>query len=135
MIDKFNIRVYGICIVDGKILALREEYAGENLLKLPGGGLEFGETTIDCLKREFLEELNLQVKIKNHFYTQEEFLVSRFKSNEQLLTIYYLCEIENIEDLIIVDPLIENIEWIALTENNPLDLPIDRIVFEKLMLV
>ena len=132
MIDKFNIRVYGICIVNDKILALKEEYAGQTLIKLPGGGLEFGETTIDCLKREFSEELNLSIKIKSHYYTQEEFLVSRFKSNEQLLTIYYLCEIENLEDLIISDPLIEQIMWLPITEDNQLELPIDRIVFEKI---
>lgn len=132
MIDKINIRVYGICIKDKKILALHEEYAGELLTKLPGGGLEYGESTLDCLKREFMEELNLHISIKEHFYTQEEFLVSRFKDNEQLLTIYYLCEIEKEEDLLIIDPCIESADWLSLEQENPFQLPIDKIVFEKL---
>lgn len=132
MIDKINIRVYGICIKNNQILALHEEYAGDFLLKLPGGGLEYGESTIDCLKREFMEELNLHINIKEHFYTQEEFLVSRFKDNEQLLTIYYLCHIENEEDLLIMDPCIESADWIPLDGENIFQLPIDKIVFEKL---
>ena len=36
-IDRFNIRVYALCIEDQKILTLFESYAGEKLIKLPGG--------------------------------------------------------------------------------------------------
>lgn len=130
MIDKINIRVYALCIKDHKILALHEEYAGDFLIKLPGGGLEFGEGTLECLKREFREELNLEIKVIEHFYTQDDFLVSRFRDNEQLLTIYYLAEILNEEDLLILDPCIEKTEWFSLEGENPFPLPIDRRVFE-----
>ncbi|WP_374443248.1 NUDIX domain-containing protein [Epilithonimonas sp.] len=130
MIDKINIRVYALCIKDKKILALHEEYAGDFLIKLPGGGLEFGESTIECLKREFQEELNLDIEVKDHFYTQDDFLVSRFRDNEQLLTVYYLAEILNEEDLLILDPCIEKTEWIPLEGENPFPLPIDQRVFE-----
>lgn len=130
MIDKINIRVYALCIKDDKILALHEEYAGDFLTKLPGGGLEFGESVIECLKREFQEELNLEIEVIEHFYTQDDFLVSRFRDNEQLLTIYYLAEIKNEEDLLILDPCIEKAEWISLDGDNPFLLPIDKRVFE-----
>jgi len=130
MIDKINIRVYALCIKDNKILALHEEYAGDFLTKLPGGGLEFGESTIDCLKREFQEELNLDIQVTEHFYTQDDFLVSRFRDNEQLITIYYLAEIINEEDLLILDPCIEKTEWFDLDGENPFQLPIDKRVFE-----
>ena len=130
MIDKINIRVYALCIKDKKILALHEEYAGDHLLKLPGGGLEFGESTIECLKREFQEELNLDINVTEHFYTQDDFLVSRFRDNEQLITIYYLAEILNEQDQLILDPCIEKTEWFALDGDNPFALPIDKRVFE-----
>ena len=130
MIDKINIRVYALCIKDNKVLALHEEYAGDFLLKLPGGGLENGESLVECLKREFQEELNLEIEVKEHFYTQDDFLVSRFRENEQLLTIYYLAEIKNEEDLLILDPCIEKAEWIPLDGENPFPLPIDKRVFE-----
>ena len=133
MIDKINIRVYAIYLNEkNELMALDEGYAGEKLIKLPGGGLEFGEGTIECLHREFAEELNLKIEVLEHFYTQEDFLVSRFRENEQLLTIYYTVNILNLEDLNILDESIEKVKWISLHEENPLPLLIDKIVFEKL---
>ena len=133
MIDKLNIRVYATAVKDGKVLVLHEEYAGEQLMKLPGGGLEFGEGVLDCLHREFEEELNVKIKILGHLYTQEDFVVSRFRENEQLLTIYYLVEIIDENDFLIMDPCIEKTEWIPIhIDENPFILPVDKIAFEKL---
>lgn len=133
MVDKINIRVYAAAIKNGKVLALLEEYAGDHLMKLPGGGLEFGEGILDCLHREFEEELNCKIRILGHLYTQEEFLVSRFRANEQLLTIYYMVEIIDNDEFLIMDPCIEKIEWIPIDNyENPFPLPIDKIAFEKL---
>lgn len=133
MIDRINIRVYAIYFNENQeLMALDEGYAGEKLVKLPGGGLEFGEGTVECLHREFGEELNLKIEVLEHFYTQEDFLVSRFRENEQLLTIYYRVNILNLEDLQIMDESIEKIKWISLEEENPLPLPIDQLVFQKL---
>ncbi|MGV8914622.1 MAG: NUDIX domain-containing protein [Kaistella sp.] len=133
MIDKINVRVYAAAVKDKKVLVLFEEYAGEYLMKLPGGGLEFGEGVLDCLRREFDEELNIKINIIEHLYTQEEFLVSRFRANEQLLTLYYVVEIVDETEFLIMDPCIEKAEWISLeTEENPFTLPVDQIVFEIL---
>ena len=132
MIDKINIRVYAIYLNEkNELMALDEGYAGEKLIKLPGGGLEFGEGTIECLHREFAEELNLKIEVLEHFYTQEDFFVSRFRENEQLLTIYYNVNILNLDELKILDESIENVKWISLHEENPLPLPIDKIVFQN----
>nr|WP_314490397.1 NUDIX hydrolase [uncultured Chryseobacterium sp.] len=133
MINKINVRVYACAVKDKKVLTLFEEYAGQPLLKFPGGGLEFGEGLTDCLHREFDEELNVKIDIVEHLYTQEDFLVSRFRENEQLLTIYYMVKITNEEDFLILDPCIEKAEWLPIdTEVNPFSLPVDKIVFEKL---
>ena len=133
MIDKLNIRVYATAIKDEKVLVLHEEYAGEQLMKLPGGGLEFGEGLLDCLHREFEEELTVKINSLGHLYTQEDFVVSRFRDNEQLLTVYYLVEIIDENDFLIMDPCIEKTEWIPInTDENPFILPVDKIAFEKL---
>lgn len=133
MIDKINIRVYACILKDEQLMILHEEYAGEKLLKLPGGGLEFGEGLIDCLHREFAEELNVKIKILEHLYTQEEFVQSKFHDQEQLLTIYYTAEIVDEENLKILDPTIDFIDWIDIRAvENPFPLPVDRIAFEKL---
>lgn len=135
IIDRFNIRVYALLIEDGKIMILKEPYAGEILYKFPGGGIEFGEGIIAGLRRELKEELNLELKNYKHFYTQEEFLVSKFRKNEQLLTIYYRIEIEDIEALQMLDNNIEKIIWVPLNELSPqhVNLPIDKKVIEMLM--
>lgn len=133
MIDKMNIRVYACAVKDKKVLTLFEEYAGDHLMKFPGGGLEYGEGLLECLHREFDEELNVKVDVVEHLYTQENFLVSRFRENEQLLTIYYIVNIINEEDFLILDPCIEKTEWIPIDQpGNPFPLPVDQIVFEKL---
>ena len=133
MIDKINVRVYGTVVKNNTVLTLYEEYAGEHLMKFPGGGLEFGEGLTDCLHREFEEELNVKIRIIDHLYTQEDFLVSRFRDNEQLLSIYYLVEIVDENEFLIIDPCIEKIEWTPIIQpENPFQLPIDKIVFDKL---
>ena len=133
MIDKINVRVYATIVKDKKVLVLHEEYVGEQLMKFPGGGLEFGESELECVQRELDEELNIKVKNIEHLYTQEDFLVSKFRNSEQLLTIYYLAEMIDENELLILDPCIDKIEWVSLeTEENPFPLPIDKIVFDVL---
>ncbi|WP_312820050.1 NUDIX hydrolase [Kaistella carnis] len=133
MIDKMNVRVYAAILKDGKVMVLHEEYVGQQLLKFPGGGLELGEGVLECVQRELEEELNIKVKNIEHLYTQEDFLASKFRAGEQLLSIYYVAEMTDENDLLIIDPCIEKIEWISLdTEENPFPLPIDNIAFEKL---
>lgn len=132
-IDKFNVRVYGLLVHEHQLMVLKEPYAGEILYKFPGGGVEFGEGLTACLDRELQEELNLKLKSHVHFYTQESFLASKFRENEQLLTIYYLIEVEDISSLKILDTNIEALLWIPLEILNPdhVNLPIDQYVVEK----
>lgn len=134
-IDRFNIRVYALIIHQDAILILKEPYAGEILYKFPGGGLEFGESLIEGLKRELKEELNLNLTEASHFYTQEEFMVSKFRANEQLLTIYYKAKVDNIENLTKFDQAIQELIWVPLKElsTNHVNLPIDQVVVKKLM--
>ena len=73
----FNIRVYGILLGEkNKVLVSDEFIRGEYYTKFPGGGLEFGEGTRACLKREFKEEMNLEVSITDHIYTTDFFQMS-----------------------------------------------------------
>lgn len=132
-INNFNIRVYGICLNEKKeILILKEKFQSEILYKFPGGGLEFGEGILDCLRREFFQELNLKFHHYQHFYTQEDFLVSKFKENDQIITIYYVLDIENFDHLKIEDSCIEEVIWWDLNQKNPLNLPIDKKVYHLL---
>lgn len=134
-ITSLNVRVYALLIKDSKLLFLDEMYAGQSLLKLPGGGLELGEGPKETLEREFMEELNLSIEVKEHFYTQDYFLKSRFKPNEQLLTIYYKVDCSDFSAVKITDDGIKGLVWIPLSELNPekVQLPVDKVVVEKLI--
>jgi 8-oxo-dGTP diphosphatase len=86
----FNIRVYGILLDSQQRLLVSDEFIrGAYITKLPGGGLEFGEGTRDCLKREFKEETGLDVEIGEHFYTTDFFQISAFNQKDQIISIYY----------------------------------------------
>lgn len=86
----FNIRVYGILINDKKQVLVADEYVRGGLYtKFPGGGLEFGEGTRDCLKRELNEELGIEAEIGDHIYTTDYFQMSAFRPDDQIISIYY----------------------------------------------
>lgn len=59
-----RIRVSGILKKDNKILFVKHRKKGEEYFLLPGGGVDFGETFEIALKREFLEEVNLDIDVK-----------------------------------------------------------------------
>ena len=86
----FNVRVYGILIGENKqVLVSDELIRGGYYTKFPGGGLEFGEGTRDCLKREFKEEMDLDVSVGDHLYTTDYFQMSAFNPEHQIISIYY----------------------------------------------
>lgn len=90
-INQFNIRVYGILIDEGKVLVSDEFRLGIFMTKFPGGELNFGEGTKDCLHREFLEELNSEIDIISHYYTTDFFQPTNLLPfTFQLINVYYL---------------------------------------------
>ncbi len=89
----FNIRVYGILLGEDNSVLVSDEYIrGGYYTKFPGGGLEFGEGTRECLKREFKEEMNLDVSVTDHFYTTDFFQISAFNPGHQIISIYYFAK-------------------------------------------
>lgn len=129
-LEGFNVRAYAICENEGKILVVHEYFKGKIFCKLPGGGVEFGEGILDCLRREFMEELNVEIEILHHLYTQEDFVESIVDDGKQLLLIYYAVKVVNPEAMIVNTSDINRFEWVDLNEN-PFWLPIDKIVLEK----
>lgn len=143
--DKFfNVRVYGLLVNDGKLLVSDEYCAGTYMTKLPGGGLEFGEGTAECIVREFMEETALAVKVKEHFYTTDFFVLSQFNTKGQLISIYYVVETD--DDLTVLKtvneqfenlPAVEdsqNLRWQSLSNlhEEAMTLPVDKVVVRML---
>jgi ADP-ribose pyrophosphatase YjhB (NUDIX family) len=87
----FNVRVYGILLDEQNRLLVSDEFIrGDYITKLPGGGLEIGEGTRDCLAREFVEETGLKVSVGEHLYTTDFFQISAFNKKDQIISIYYM---------------------------------------------
>ena len=88
---RITIRVYGIILSErDEVLLSDETYRGHRFTKFPGGGLEYGEGTLDCLRREIREETGCRIEILRHLYTTDFFQESLFHPGIQVISIYYL---------------------------------------------
>lgn len=140
----FTIRVYGLIIKGENVLLSDEFQLGQPMTKFPGGGLEYGEGTIDCLRREFREELQQEIENTRHFYTTDFFQQAKFFKNTQLISIYYQADwvdqgalsypVENAPDY---SRLKQNgdmhFRWCPITEIvRQLTFPVDKKVGEML---
>jgi len=131
----FNVRVYGILIKDNTVLVSDEMHAGRSITKFPGGGLQFGEGTHECLKREFMEELQMEISIVKHFYTVDFFQASAFDASQQVISIYYLVKNESGKQIQQNAEYDEHtLRWVPLQSIIPTEFtfPIDQKVAELL---
>ncbi|MDB5252642.1 MAG: hydrolase [Flaviaesturariibacter sp.] len=147
-----NVRVYGVLIDEERgVLVSDELIRGGRYTKFPGGGLEVGEGTRDCLKREFLEEMDLAVEVGAHLYTTDYYQPSAFHADHQILSIYYyVTPLEPINTRISTEPFdfdeeqmeryrqhgetesFRFVPWEQLTEDT-VNLPIEKRVVQRLL--
>lgn len=140
MDERFVIRVYAIIINERNDVLLSDEYMVDTFMtKFPGGGMEFGEGTIECLKREAIEELGQSIEIISHFYTTDFYQKTLFRENTQLISIYYRArftepirfKISEIPfDFTEISNGSQSFRWRSITDLSPEELtfPIDRVV-------
>jgi len=85
----FNIRTYGILINEKREILISDEiYEGKQFTKFPGGGLELGESLPDAIKREFIEECDLEIADIQLLYITDSVVPSAF-NDSQVLGVYY----------------------------------------------
>lgn len=142
---QFIIRIYGLVINQQNELLISDEYVLETYMtKFPGGGLEFGEGPVDCLKREFKEECKGQ-EIENirHFYTTGFYQKALFYKDAQLISIYYLADLKKplqfkisakAFDFEIKNGLGQSFRWVKIKDlkEDAITFPIDKFVVRKL---
>ncbi len=150
MITKnFNIRVYAIILNDKENAVLVADEYQKNMFmtKFPGGGLHFGEGTIECLRREIEEEIEGNLTHITHFYTTDFFQQDFFNPNRQLISIYYKAKLITNKTfptsaLPLISAYDDNIHngyiafrWHPLSELNKkfFTFPIDQYVCEMLL--
>lgn len=143
--DRFTIRVYGILINRFSEVLLTDEFRfNRRMTKFPGGGLKYGEGTIDCLRREFIEELEQEPFNIKHFYTTDFYQPTALVTPpKQLISIYYTLDVPAPEKIrLAIHPFdFEDVEgaqtfrWVphdALTTDE-VTFPVDKKVVEMII--
>ncbi len=87
--DRPLVAVGGVIINGNKVLLVKRAHPpNKDMWAIPGGKLEYGETLEDAVKREMLEETNLQVKIVNLLS-----LIQMIKEGFHYVILDFLCEV------------------------------------------
>ena len=71
--NRVRLRVCGICLAGEQVLLVNHRGVGplENFWIPPGGGVHFGESAIEALRREFLEETGLEIRVGEFMFVNE----------------------------------------------------------------
>lgn len=128
---QFMIKVSCAIIVEsGKVLCVQRSQKMSHPLKweFPGGKIEEGETSVQSLKREIFEELNLEVeiteKLKTYDYTYDKELKVRLFP--------FICKIISGKIRVVEH---RDFIWLEPDKMNKIDfLEADRVIIEDLIL-
>ena len=122
--DKFKeIRpiAFGLAIKNNKLLVSEgfDKVKNETFYRCLGGGIEFLEKSEEALKREFLEEINVDITVKDFLGISENIFTYQGKKAHELI-LFYSIEIsdENYqEEYKVIDDHGETIaKWIDINE-------------------
>lgn len=115
--------VIGVIRKDSKyLLTLRDDPDSEDGSKFkdhwqfPGGGLEFGESLKECLRRELLEEIGTEVKIGPMLPK----IFTEVRGGWHGLLVCYLCELVDPEVEIVLNEEASDYAWKTVEEIEPL---------------
>lgn len=145
MIVRFNVRAYFIVFDESwtNVLLSDECIQGKNYTKFPGGGVELGEGITDALHREAKEELGQAIELTGHFYTTEYFVASLFRSEDQMISVYYTARLRDKQTFAthsarfqfeLSDNQEQAFRWFPLKEltEDEMSFPIDKTVVARL---
>ncbi|SFJ32344.1 NUDIX hydrolase [Thermoflavimicrobium dichotomicum] len=85
---KFNYRIAGILIHDGKVLLHREK--DQEIWALPGGRAEMMEPSAETIVREIKEEIGLDVRVERLIWVAEQFFTYKGVRTHELGFFYLL---------------------------------------------
>ena len=107
-----KVRVGGIIRNENKILLLKYSYSSQTVWNIPGGNVDKDEPLAEALKREFQEELQVQIEVGEVLHVAEVFV-------QQKMKLHIFFEVKILQGTPKLNPLetsAEAFEWIALNE-------------------
>lgn len=80
----------GLLIRDGKLLVMRgyDEKKDNYFYRCLGGGIEYGEKSDEALRREFKEEIDLEIDIKKFLGIEENIFTYNGKLGHEIVFYY-----------------------------------------------
>lgn len=105
--NKFNFRVAGIAIHNHRILLHTTEK--DDFWNLPGGRVEFNESTDQTIKREIKEELDIEIQMSKLLFVNEDFFEYEDKRYHEI-GFYYLIDFPDGHEVLTKDGEFKGIE-------------------------
>ncbi len=99
---ELKIRPLAVALIEkeNKVLAIKgyDDVKEQTFFRLVGGGIEFGETGQETIKREFMEELGFEPKDIEYYTTVENIFEFNGKPGHEIILVYKAKLPKNIED-------------------------------------
>lgn len=115
---KIVVRTRGIILCEGELLVVKHSF-DHNYYALPGGHLEYGETILECIEREIIEELGIKPEIGRLLYIHDY-----IDENDGVQSVEFFFEIVNSKNYKNIDGIerthaheIVELLWIKPEEN------------------
>ena len=123
-----RVRVAGVLVEDGKLLLIAHKKKKNIYWLLPGGGVDYGESLCDALKRELREELSIEAEVHDIAFICDSigpglerhivnicFYCTRVNGdlslgNEKRLHDYSFFDLDGLDDITIFPPIREELK-------------------------
>ena len=114
----FRYRTGAFILKDDKMLFVKSKFGG--YFYMIGGGVSLGETSVDCIEREILEETGINAKVERLAVVTENFFKGKGGILEGLdchtIEFYYLVKVIDDSNVFSKTDDGEELVWIPITE-------------------
>lgn len=86
---KIRIRVAGLLLEEDRVLMVQHKKDHKSYWLLPGGGVKYGESLADAVKREFLEELGIDVEVGDTLFVSDAISP---KGKRHIVNVIFVCK-------------------------------------------
>ncbi len=117
---QFRPAVYAFIVHDNKLMTFAGGVSGTR--QIPGGKIELGETIMEALCREIMEEIGIEIKSAELLCLSEAFLYADHKQEAyQAIMAFYVCTLQSVDSIVSIHgmPEITSLDWLPVDSVRP----------------